>query len=120
MEPFLYYIANVRIPTEKAHGIQIMKTCEAFNTLGVLKTLIVPYRRNTISDDPFKYYAITKTFPIKKLPAIDLVRFDRVLGAAYFWVGSFSFLLSLFFFFLLKPRSNVTIYTRDTLAIFLR
>jgi len=25
----LIYIANARIPTEKAHGIQIMKMCEA-------------------------------------------------------------------------------------------
>lgn len=26
----IIYIANARIPTEKAHGIQIMKMCEAF------------------------------------------------------------------------------------------
>lgn len=26
----LIYISNARLPTEKAHGIQIMKMCEAF------------------------------------------------------------------------------------------
>ena len=29
----LIYIANARIPTEKAHGIQIMKMCESFGEL---------------------------------------------------------------------------------------
>jgi GxxExxY protein len=31
----LIYIANARIPTEKAHGIQIMKMCEAFAKYGL-------------------------------------------------------------------------------------
>ncbi len=26
----LFYIANARLPTEKAHGVQIMKTCEGY------------------------------------------------------------------------------------------
>ena len=26
----ILYLANVRLPTEKAHGAQIMKMCEAF------------------------------------------------------------------------------------------
>jgi len=31
----LIYIANARIPTEKAHGIQIMKMGEAFAKYGL-------------------------------------------------------------------------------------
>ncbi len=30
----LVYVANIRIPTEKAHGIQIMKMCEVFASYG--------------------------------------------------------------------------------------
>jgi len=26
----IIYLANARIPTEKAHGVQIMKMCEVF------------------------------------------------------------------------------------------
>ena len=28
--PKLLYLANIRLPTEKAHGLQIMQNCEAF------------------------------------------------------------------------------------------
>jgi len=31
----LIYIANIRLPTEKAHGLQIMKMCEAFANYGL-------------------------------------------------------------------------------------
>ena len=54
----LYCIANVRIPTENAHGIQIMKMCEAFSriepyTFGtkIEVELIVPKRFNPIKTD---------------------------------------------------------------------
>ena len=30
----ILYLANVRLPTEKAHGAQIMKTCEALAAAG--------------------------------------------------------------------------------------
>ena len=32
----IIYIANIRLPTEKAHGIQIMKTCEALAKQSIL------------------------------------------------------------------------------------
>lgn len=37
----LLYIANIRIPTEKAHGIQIMKMCEAFTNLKIDKIIFI-------------------------------------------------------------------------------
>ena len=53
----LIYIANARIPTEKAHGIQIMKMCEAFAGLGVDVEIIVPKRsvKALINEDPFVF-----------------------------------------------------------------
>ncbi len=55
----LIYIANARIPTEKAHGLQTMTMCEAFALKGFNLQLILPRRFNSIKEDPFKYY-----FPI--------------------------------------------------------
>ena len=40
----LFYIANVRMPTEKAHGIQVAKMCEAFASFGAAVTLVLPKR----------------------------------------------------------------------------
>ena len=62
----ILYIANARMPTEKAHGIQIMKTCEAFAELGHEVELILPWRFNPIKEDIFEYYNVKKNFKIKK------------------------------------------------------
>ena len=40
----IYYVANARMPTEKAHGIQIAKMCEALIEAGAKVELIVPRR----------------------------------------------------------------------------
>ncbi len=74
----LTYIANIRLPTEKAHGAQIMKTCEALARAGVSVTLVVPRRHNTMTEDPFDYYGVERSFSIRYLPTIDLVRFGRI------------------------------------------
>jgi len=69
------YVANARIPTEKAHGLQIMKTCEALFQAGEEVTLIVPTRRNNIKVDPFDYYKIKTRFPIVYLKNADFINF---------------------------------------------
>ena len=48
------YLANIRLPTEKAHGIQITKMCESFASLGHEVTLVVPDRVSAITTDPFE------------------------------------------------------------------
>ena len=73
----ILYIATIRLPTEKAHGIQIMKTCEAFARIGHSVELVVPTRRNMLTDNPFDYYGVERTFKITTLSVPDLVRFGR-------------------------------------------
>lgn len=63
----IVYVANIRIPTEKAHGAQIMKTCEAFVELGHEVELIVPDKENDISEDAFSYYGVRTRFPMRRL-----------------------------------------------------
>ena len=54
----ILYIVNVRIPTEKAHGIQIIKMCESFSDNGMDLELLLPKRINNIKENPFNYYNI--------------------------------------------------------------
>lgn len=104
-------IQNARIPTEKAHGIQIMKMCEAFASQGVEVGLVLPKRFNSINQDPFEYYGVERIFTIKKLPCLDLIPFDKYLGRFAFWVEVITFSFSaLFYVFLRKPN---IIYTRN-------
>ena len=98
----LIYIANARIPTEKAHGIQIMKMCEAFANAGKKVLLIIPWRFNHIKKDPFDYYNVKRNFKIKKLPCIDLIPLDFILGNFALWIQTFSFLIFAKLYLLLK------------------
>jgi len=87
----LIYLANVGLPSAWAHGIQIMKMCEAFATLGIEVELIVPSRSDKalVNEDPFVFYNVARTFKIKRIFCIDLVP-----GGT----SSFSFLLRTFSF----------------------
>jgi glycosyltransferase involved in cell wall biosynthesis len=82
-----FYIANVRLPTEKAHGIQIMKMCEAFVKNGIEIELVVPNRRNDIKEDPFDYYDVKRVFKIRRLWCLDFVR----LGRIGYWIEILTF-----------------------------
>jgi len=105
----LVYIANIRLPTEKAHGIQIMEMCQAFKKNGVDVELLIPNRSTPIKDDLFKYYDIETKFPVKKLFCIELL----ALGKLMFWVETLSFSFSVFLYSLF--RTNTIFYTRDRL-----
>lgn len=111
----LIYIANNRIPTEKAHGIQIMEMCASFAQNGAEVTLLVPNRKNPITQDSFEFYQVKRNFTIVKLPVIDFGSSSRFS----FIVTSFSFFISVFFFLLSKKKSETIIYSRGEVALFL-
>ncbi len=83
----ILYVANVRMPSEKAHGAQIAKTCEALVHVGAKVELIVPDRKTPITEDAAAYYDLKETFPITKLPVFDTVSW----GMLGFLIESFSF-----------------------------
>jgi glycosyltransferase involved in cell wall biosynthesis len=107
----LYYIANARMPTEKAHGIQIAKMCEAFIEAGADLTLVVP-RRATDSRSLKDYYGLRVHIPLIRLPALDWYTGGRI---GYF-LSSFSFMLSYLVFVFKKKVSGekFILYTVDT------
>ena len=74
--PILLYISLMRLPTEKAHGLQIMQNCEAFAAAGYDVTLWVARRWNTPDmrriTDPFAHYGIDRNFTIQRMPCLDL------------------------------------------------
>lgn len=102
----IYYIANARVPTEKAHGLAIMKMCEALARNGVDVELIIPNRKNSIKIEPFLYYGIERLFKINKLWCVDLV----ILGKIGFWIEAITFSFSVFVFSIFKKG---IFYTRD-------
>jgi|CXWL01.1.fsa_nt_gi glycosyltransferase involved in cell wall biosynthesis len=91
----LYYVANVRMPTEKAHGIQIAKMCEAFIESGVEVALVVP-QRATDQRSLREYYGLRVEVPLVRLPALDWYgwgRFGYVIASLSFMAAYLAFLL---------------------------
>jgi hypothetical protein len=104
----ILYITNTRIPTEKAHGMAVMKMCEAFTLQGANISLIAPKRRNPIRSSAFVFYGIQHKFPIRLFPTIDTIG----LGRPGFFFQACTFYLGVYIWALFQSR-NVLIYTTD-------
>lgn len=89
----LFYIANIRLPTEKAHGLQIMKTCEALARQGIAVELIVPRRKNRFKDDPFVFYETEKVFTLTATWCLDFISLG-IFGSIGFWLEIWTFYLA--------------------------
>lgn len=113
----LYYITNSRVPTEKAHGLQIIKMCEAFSSQGAEVELVLPRRVNPNEGDIFEFYNIQKTFKIKKLFCLDTLSLKKS-GKLGFIIQYASFVVSVLFYFLFnyKKFSNSILYLRDEIS----
>lgn len=109
MKSFLY-IANIRLPTEKAHGIQIMKTCESLAMQGLRVVLLIPNRKNNIKIDPFSFYGAMNNFIIARKRCVDFIDFP-IFKKFFFWLETFSFHLSAKKY--IKAGQFEIYYTRD-------
>lgn len=82
----LLYIMDIRLPTEKAHGLQVMQNCEAFADAGAEVMLWVARRVNTPALravlDVWAYYGVKRNFVLSRVPCIDLLPLVAGRGGA--------------------------------------
>ena len=118
-EPRLFYLAPVRMPTEKAHGLQIVQMCEALAQVGYDVTLIVPRRLNTPElhnvRDIWAHYGVARNFALVRLPCLDLFRFFPAHPISQLTVLATYLLALLVWMF---GRRVDVLYTRDLLTAF--
>ncbi len=110
-------IINARMPTQKAHGIQVMNLCQAFARAGNKTTLIIPRRLNQIKEDEFDYYGVEKIFKIVRLPCIDLIS-CKFLGNWGYRLQSLSFGFFVFFWCLFFTKRKDVFYSREQICFF--
>ena len=70
----LAYIANVRLPAERANALQTVRMCAALAEAGARVTLYHPDRRNLpqfAGLDPRDYYGVPRTFAIEPVWCAD-------------------------------------------------
>jgi glycosyltransferase involved in cell wall biosynthesis len=121
----LTYVANVRLPSEKAHTYQVLKMCEAFARNGASVELIVPFRfrggrRSKGLEDYWRYYGIRRTFNIVRLPSLDLIWLDQYtakLSSLRFLIQASSFAVFAAIHALFEEAE--ILYTRDRLFAFI-
>lgn len=104
----LVYLTNVRLPTGKAHGRQIILMCGAFAAAGVDVELVSP-RFVTTGPDPFEHYGIARTFTWKTISAIDFL--TRHTNRFTFFLQNLSFTVSAVWY-ALRSKTDV-FYTRS-------
>lgn len=113
----LLYVSNSRIPTGRAHGVQIMHMCEAFAGQGADVRLVVPGKRNFSDEDPFEYYRVRRNFKIEKLAVPDIGSKTARLPRTVFLVDVALFALALLFS-RVAERGEI-VYLRDYPLLFL-
>jgi glycosyltransferase involved in cell wall biosynthesis len=112
----IIYLANSRIPTEKAHGHQIVKMCERFAKIGWDVKLVVPSRNNYIKQGLFQYYNIKQNFTFKIIKLFDFFKYEKYLGSFTFYLQSIGFFVKLLFE---KFDNEAIIYTRNPEIVWL-
>ncbi len=112
----IFYIANARIPTEKAHGFQICKMCEQLSEQGAEVELIIPKRKNSIMQSIFEYYNLKNNFGIRVLKIPDAIQYNKFFFKKAMWLQRIIFLVRLIFVKL--PKDSV-VFTRDSEVVWL-
>jgi glycosyltransferase involved in cell wall biosynthesis len=105
----LYYIAYALMPTDKAHGIHIAKTCEAFIESGIEVTLLVPNRKGS-TKALREFYGLRTEISVVRLPVLDLGN----KGPIRYRISAFSFVFSyMWYLWRHAPSKDSAIYTVD-------
>lgn len=114
------YFTTARLPTEKAHGIQIVKMAEAFSTMGATVHLVGPQRVNQLlgTTNLFSYYGAQRSFTFDRLSLIDPVRTMRWGRGIYTKLLNLQFSAAILRYSRrLESRSSWQAYTRDELLL---
>lgn len=110
------YITNARIPSTKAHGVQIMNMCDSFAKAGQHVELVLPHKKNFIGADPFEFYGVSQRFSVKKVFCLDFGGMTERLAVPLFFIDLVTFMIAA----ACSPsaRHADVIYTRDYLLPF--
>ena len=65
------YCTNVRLPSERAHGHQVARVCDALAALGHEVEIFVPQRRNSIQDDYWTFHKADRRVQLTYLGKFD-------------------------------------------------
>ena len=104
------FVLHGRMPTEKAHGLQTVKTLEALTKKGAYATLWVPRGVVGAAANIAEYYGVEQVFSTRSFSVLNFLSLPALFGPLRFWFDALGF-----FFALLCARIDRTgvFYTRS-------
>ncbi len=115
----IVYLANVRLPSEKAHGVQITHTSEEFSkqleTQGGSFELLYADRGHTIARDLFTYYNISHRFKTTEIKTVHLRNPQKL----FFFLQRMHFALKSLWYVMKRYDKDTYIYSRDEFLLFI-
>lgn len=126
----LYYVTDARIPSERAHSIQVQSTVQKLSRKWPQTCLVVPRRRQTIwvkrHQQDLDWQPALEGIEFKRLPCIDVLatgiikdrqkaRLRALRNRIASYILALSFCVSLTVFFFQRRKTKGVIYTRDVL-----
>lgn len=85
------YITHTRFPTEKAHGNQVAQVCHALAQLGHEVTLVAPTVGSIMTQNPWEYYGLPRSFEMVYPGSFDALNSKFVPGKLSFAVSMWSY-----------------------------
>lgn len=115
------YLSNLRIPSEMANSVQIMKMCESMSNLGTNVNLVKPKRASQLDneyEDIFDYYDIEKKFEIINLRYFDINKYEKKIPQYFYrrinYINSWIWERYLINYYL-RYHKNSFVFMRNTL-----
>lgn len=112
MKKRLVYLANARIPSERAHGAQIAHMCSAFISVGWEVELVVPTRKGVLPTSLKEHYDLPHDVSVTRLNVPDLVSY----GPLGYFITTFLFARAVHTH-VLQSKPDI-VYARDAALLY--
>lgn len=116
----ILYVANVRVPSTRAHSLQISKTIEALLALNLQLKLVIPKRGKSLNCSLKDFYGLKTEVLKEEITCLDLMPLTNgilsFLKPFSFQIASWSFRFNLWRKYLRKENFDL-VYSRDLLAL---
>lgn len=115
----ILYIANMRLPSERAHSVHVMEMCAALANARPTKVFLVVSRRKTDIEakNLHNYYGVSDNFPIIRCWSFDLFPYSWVPRRCAYYIHAVFFALSVWSY--VRRFPDAIILSRDLLSAWL-
>ncbi|MCB0370721.1 MAG: hypothetical protein KDD45_15180, partial [Bdellovibrionales bacterium] len=106
----ILYLSSVRIPSEKASGLAIVRQCQAFVDIGNDLDLLIPVRDSSSKMRSIKdVYGLEPKFKVVEFSSFSMYKIGKI---GFYAMLFFESLKALWYYYILKDEFDL-VYSRD-------